>query len=145
MHAMWVHGHAAQSELAAKRLLQGDGVAYSGRPDEELWVHFAVPTPVIIADQRPALVRAFVLFRTEGGAAIVKVGIWDGARLAAEFDDLLLEGDHSQRLDEGNTFVIGSPFPVFWGIGISVLTRFGHQTLSKAGCVRFASAGADFE
>src|SRR6266498_236146 len=114
MHAMWVHGHAAQSELAAKRLLQGDGVAYSGRPDEELWVHFAVPTPVIIADQRPALVRAFVLFRTEGGAAIVKVGIWDGARLAAEFDDLLLEGDHSQRLDEGNTFVIGSPFPVFW-------------------------------
>ena len=145
MYAMWVHGHAAQSQIANLRLLEGDGVAYTGHLDEELWVHFAVPTPVIIADQRPALVRAFVLFRTGGGAAIVKVGIWDGARLAAEFDDLRLEGDHSQRLDDGNTFMIANPFPVFWGIGISVLTRFGQQTGGDAGFVRFASAGADFQ
>lgn len=132
---------------------QGFGVHFRGKANQQVWFHFAIPTPVVSNDNRVSLVRAFVLWRTRGGSQLLSFHVWDGLRtrlLAVDginssgiFDGGPEQpGSDPKLVDGANRFTLPQPQLVFYGIGVSALIGFaGHGDDSD---VFFTSAGADF-
>ncbi len=131
---------------------QGFGVHFRGKAGQQVWFHFAIPTPVVI-DTRASLVRAFVLWRTDAGAQLLSFHVWDGTRtrllqvdninLAGTFDGGADQpGADPKLVDGANMFTLLPAQQVFYGVGISVLIGFAGQ--SDDSQVFFSSAGADF-
>ncbi len=76
--AMWVHGNIVQAEFPERLIVipvvgragfrRGWGTLFQGPRDprpETLtnWFHFPMPTPVILDDVRPQLVKVFVFYK----------------------------------------------------------------------------------
>lgn len=136
---------------------QGFGVRFRGKANQQVWFHFAIPTPVIVGDAGTLVVRAFVLWRTNDNARLLRVDIWDGARTALQrfpvgptgdgltgiFDGSPDQPEADPKLvEKANMFTLDTPQHAFYGLGISALIGFDpHSNDSQ---VIFASAGADF-
>jgi hypothetical protein len=106
------------------------------------WFHFAIPTPVIVADRRAQLRRVFVLWGTTAGVSPVAVHVFDGAnRILTTGVTGSGPAMHPRDLTPGVTqFDLSTPHSVIFSIGVSVAVSFAAD-----GDVTFFSAGADFD
>jgi hypothetical protein len=142
--AMWIHGTSVQAEREGYFISKNRpawGAEFKTQGSE--WFHFAVPTPVIFGGQDSTLQKVFVLYKTFLGAKIVQVHVFDGGNKIQEFLNLQFQGDHSQGLDQQNTWIV-NPIHVKFGLGLSILVDFGNATVNGVPQITFASAGADF-
>jgi len=136
---------------------QGFGIRFRGKANQQVWFHFAIPTPVILENNRASLQRAFVMWRTDPNpffpATLSSFHVWDGARaqlfqrdglgLFGPFDGSSFQAGTDPKLVEGaNMFTLEQPQVIYYGVGISVLIAFGSQNDDTD--VVFSSAGADF-
>ena len=142
-HAMWIHGHSMQIEYpdrvdSVRRA--GFYIRIEGKPGMGNWFHFAIPTPVMVNDNRLRVGSVLIRFRTGSGDAFVSaVHVYDGERRIARHDNLHLAPGkwHTERFD-----VPGDP-EIRWGLGISIGVGFGvEQMISHR--MEFSSAGCDF-
>lgn len=150
--AMWAHGTSAQVEFP-ERLRpnnpvrrQGWGTTFSGPSRAENWFHFAIPTPVILDDVRPAVGKIFVFYDTHGGGAtLLDVHLYDGPFKFMEYSSLNLRGNHAQSIDAGNSWTVSPAHTILYGLGISVHVQFGQCIDSECDLLMtFTTVGADF-
>lgn len=141
-HAMWTHGTSMEVEfpdrLESQRRL-GFFMRVVGEANSENWFHFAVPTPVIVSNDRKTIGPVILRFVTGGTSAVVRdVHVYDGEVRVATHNGINLSG--SQPFAR-----YGVPHcpPVLWGLGISVGVRFGTGTATQRR-MDFISAGCDF-
>ncbi len=69
--AMWIHGNAVVVEHPEHLIVldrRGWGTECQLQRGTKSWFHIAIPTPIIINDQRLHLVRAFLFFNPTGCA-----------------------------------------------------------------------------
>jgi len=141
-NASWIHGTSVQVEFpdqleSIRRF--GFFTRVVGNANTFNWFHFAIPTPVIVNDDRKVVGPVILRFITGGTNAVVQhVDVWDAdSRIAAH---------HDINLSGSQLFVkLGVPHcpPAVFGLGISVGVRFGGGTATERR-VDFISAGCDF-
>lgn len=141
-HAMWCHGHSGQVEHP-DRLVRfwraGMYLRIVPRPGTDNWLHYAVPTTVIVPEM--TRLRAFavlVRYRVAGDASISGVHVYDGENLIARHDDVSLRSGTWELA----VFDVPDQPEVRWGIGISL--RFQSAGGGPEGVVAVAAAGCDF-
>ena len=94
--ASWVHGTAVKVELpesieSMRRF--GFFTRLIGKPNTQNWFHFAIPTPVIVNDDRKVVGPCMLRFQTGGANAVVRdVHIYDGEVRVAAHDSVNLSG-----------------------------------------------------
>ncbi len=135
-HAMWIHGHSVHKEYPVGALeRKGFSVKYIASKGKSNWLHFAIPTPVIVDDSRLQAMSVLVRFRTDAHAAIESIHVYDGEHNLVKADALHINAPnwHVERIQLPE-------YPlVHWGIGISVLVSFEND----ASWVEFSAAGCD--
>jgi len=104
------------------------------------WFHFPIPTPVIVANRRAALRRAFVLWTASDGVSPVAVHLWDGSSRFAVFGVTPHPGGTTDMIPNVTRFDLQAPHSVIFGIGVSV-----GVSAQRDGTVTFVSAGIDVE
>ena len=138
--AMWTHGHSLQIEYPERIATEwraGFYIEVTGKPNTQNWFHFAIPTKVIVNDQRLRVGSVMLLFQTLSANAVVRdVHIYDGDTSIAVHNGVNLSGDAGFR-----RFDVPNNPPVRWGVGISIGVDFGNGSGSRA--MRFKSAGCD--
>lgn len=140
--ALWTHGHTVKVEYQ-DRLSSiwraGFFARLVGRRGTTNWIHFAIPTDLIVRDKRQMLDSAMLRFRSPGsGARVTNVHVYDGERRIAAFDGLNLK--HS---DFGfDRFTIPGRPDVFLGLGISVGLAFDGAGDAE-NTIEFSSVGCD--
>jgi hypothetical protein len=144
-HAMWTHGHGVQIEYPDRLALErryGFFIRLRGKPFTSNWVHFEVPTPVIVDGQRLRVGSVMVRFRTGSGASVHAVHVWDGERRIATYNGLNL----SSRVFRTPRFGVPNHPYIRRGLGISFGVKFGDSAnLPKNKLlVDISSAGCDF-
>jgi predicted esterase len=144
LHNCFVHGHCGQIEnpddiVSLRR--RGNRIAVEGRAGTENWLHFAVPTPVMVDDQRLRPGKVFLRYRASGGGShppeVNALHLWDGdTRIkAVPFP--------TGTVDAGWTLVTEhriDVLAVYWGLGISVGLDF-----PSGGQVEVETVGCDFD
>ena len=143
-HALWVHGHSAEIEYPDRVLSmvqKGYHVRVQGQPSTVNWLHFAVPTPVIVDDCRMRLLSILFRYKTDGGGSVEAVHVYDGETRIASDDAPAGTAD-----SDGWTHIrvgvnLEEILCIRWGIGISIKLQFGRH----GGQLEFESAGCDFE
>jgi len=141
-HAMWVHGTSIQIELpeqieSVRRL--GFYTRIVGKPNTTNWFHFAIPTPVIVDNDRKQVGPIILRFRTLSANAVVRdVHIYDGEARIAAHNGVNLSGDHFFE-----RFGVAHCPDVLWGLGISIGVTFGGGTANQRS-MDFIAAGCDF-
>jgi hypothetical protein len=140
--ASWIHGTSIQVELpndieSIRRL--GFFTRLVGKPNTTNWLHFAIPTPVIVNGHRNTFGPCMLRFVTAGPGAVVRdVHLYDGEVRVAAHNGVNLSG--SQAFTR---FGVAHLPPVLWGVGISIGVTFGGGT-SATRTMDFISAGCDF-
>jgi hypothetical protein len=141
--ASWVHGtavtveHPTQME-SVRRF--GFFTRLIGKPNTTNWFHFAIPTPVIVNNDRKVLGPCMLRFQTGGTNAVVRdVHIYDGEVRVAAHDGINLSG--SQPFTR---FGVAHGPEVLWGVGISIGVRYGSGTAAQR-TIDLISAGCDFQ
>ncbi|MEW6491704.1 MAG: DUF6623 family protein [Cyanobacteriota bacterium] len=139
--AMWTHGHSMQIEIPgniARTWKAGFYIEVEGKPNTDNWFHFAIPTTVIVNDNRLRVGSVMLLFETLSADAIVRdVHIYDGSEKIAVHNGVNLTGNAGfVRFD------VPTHPPIKWGLGISIGVHFGGGSGSRV--MRFKSAGCDF-
>ncbi len=138
-HAMWTHGTTIQVEYPQKGTVERKGFSAkykspgAARPN---WLHFAIPTPVIVNDKRLRVGSVLVRFRCGGGAVVKAIHIYDGEKKIVGNDNLNLRPRqwHVERVD------VPLDPEILWGLGISILVDFGPDDR----WIEFSAAGCDF-
>jgi hypothetical protein len=144
-HAMWTHGVSVQVENPERLSFDrryGFFARLRGKPFNSTWVHFAVPTPAIVDGKRLHASSVYLRYRTGPGASIGAVHVWDAERRRiGTYDGLALTSGSGFRV---SGFSVPMRPPVYYGIGISILLKFGDDAnlpsnkllvdLSAAGC-----------
>jgi hypothetical protein len=141
-HAMWIHGTSIQVELPeniASMRRYGFFTRLTGKQNTQNWFHFAIPTPVIVANNRLSVGRVMLRFRTMSANAIVRdVHIYDGSTRIAAHNGINLSGDHWFEI-----FGVPHCHDILWGLGISIGVTFTGGT-DQQRTMDFIAAGCDF-
>ena len=146
LQSFWIHGTSVQQEregyfISKKR--EGNGAVF--RTHGEEWFHFAIPTPVIVANKRSSLMKVAVFYRTTATATISQIEIYDTDRVVFSNDDLRgYNGDHSQQIDDKNSWQMPERIELKTSVGVSLKVNFGPSTKNEVPSVTFLAAGADF-
>jgi len=141
--ASWVHGTAVAVELpknieSMRRF--GFFTRLVGKPNTQNWFHFALPTPVIVNDDRKVIGPCMLRFQTGGANAVVRdVHIYDGEVRVAAHDGVNLSGSQPFR-----RFGVAHAPEVLWGVGISIGVTYGGGTSAQR-TIDLISAGCDFQ
>ena len=139
---MWVHGTSIAVECPdqiANMQRFGFFTRIVGKPNTTNWFHFAIPTPVIVDNDRKEVGPVILRFRTGSANAVVRdVHIYDGEARIAAHDGVNLSGDHFFE-----RFGVAHSPPVLWGLGISLGVQFGGGTAVQRR-MDFIAAGCDF-
>jgi hypothetical protein len=141
-HAMWTHGTSMAVEFpnqieSSRRF--GFFMRVVGSPNTQNWFHFAIPTPVIVNNDRKSVGPVILRFVTGGASAVVRdVHVYDGEVRIAAHQNVNLSG--SQLFAR---FGVAHCPDVLWGLGISLGVQFGTGTASQRR-MDFISAGCDF-
>ena len=141
-YASWIHGTAVQFEnesWAVRALRQGFYTTVT--PSNEAtsgWVHFAIPTPVIVNNVRLKAQSAMIRFTTGPQASIGAVHVWDGETRIFNHDGVNYKGN----LQFVREVIPGTP-EVKWGTNISILLNFNGRGADA--WVELISAGIDFQ
>lgn len=138
-HAMWTHGHNLQVEFPQNGTVEHKGFSAkyissgAGKPN---WLHFAIPTPVLVNDKRLKVGSVLIRFRCGTGGVIKAIHVYDAENKIAGKDNLNLNFTewHLERVD-----VPADPL-ILWSLGISILVDFG----ANERWVEFSAAGCDF-
>jgi predicted esterase len=143
VHNLFVHGHSAAIENEANLVsvdAKGNRIRVTGRPSTDNWLHYAVPSPVIVDERRLRPGRAWLRYKTSGNASVNAVHVWDGdTRIAAVSSPSgVVEGGWT-RVTVG--FDSQEVLAVFWGLGVSIGVSFGPG----GGDVEIATVGCDFD
>lgn len=138
-HAMWIHGHSLQVEYPQKGTIERKGFSakYTSMGGAQPnWIHFAIPTPVIVSGTRLRVGSVMLRFKCGGGGRVKAIHVYDGENKIVSKDNLNLGPAqwHFERVD-----VPGNP-EINWGLGISILVDFGPDDR----VVEFSAAGCDF-
>jgi hypothetical protein len=145
-HAMWVHGHNMQIEYPERLYLQkrmGLYIQVEGKPFTSNWLHFAIPTPVIVDGKRLRVGSVMIRFRTGPGASVHAVHIYDGEKKIAAHDGLNLS---PQKGFVWPRFDVPTHPDIKWGLGISIGVKFGDSANLPPNklLVQVSAAGCDF-
>jgi peptidoglycan hydrolase-like protein with peptidoglycan-binding domain len=141
--ASWVHGTEVNVELpenieAMRRF--GFFTRLVGKPNTQNWFHFAIPTPVIVNNDRKVVGPCMLRFQTGGASAVVRdVHIYDGEVRLVAHDSVNLSG--SQPFTR---FGVAQAPEVLWGVGISIGVTYGGGTAAQR-TIDLISAGCDFQ
>jgi peptidoglycan hydrolase-like protein with peptidoglycan-binding domain len=141
--ASWIHGTAVTVELPAnmesvRRF--GFFTRLIGKPNTQNWFHFALPTPVIVNNDRKVLGPCMLRFQTGGTSAVVRdVHIYDGEVRVAAHNGVNLSGSQPFR-----RFGVAHAPEVLWGAGISIGVTYGGGTAAQR-TIDLISAGCDFQ
>jgi peptidoglycan hydrolase-like protein with peptidoglycan-binding domain len=141
--ASWVHGTSVQVELpnaieSERRF--GFFTRLVGKANTTNWFHFAIPTPVIVNNDRKVLGPCMLRFQTGSANAMVRdVHIYDGEVRVAAHDGVNLSGSQLFR-----RFGVAHGPEVLWGVGISIGVTFGAGTAAQR-TIDLISAGCDFQ
>ena len=141
--ASWVHGTAVNVELpesieSMRRF--GFFTRLVGKPNTQNWFHFAIPTPVVVNDDRKVLGPCMLRFQTGAATTMVRdVHIYDGEVRVAAHDSINLSG--SQPFTR---FGVAHAPEVLWGVGISIGVTYGSGTAAQR-TIDLISAGCDFQ
>jgi len=139
--ASWIHGNTGRverQEFTHKITPFGFGLEVQSTGPMN-WVHYGIPTPVIVNEKRLKILRVMLVFDTPNTYSRVQnVHVWDGSVRLANIDGLSLSGHHPFE-----SFPIpGTPsvqFGITVSIGFALTTfEFGPQKFG------FISTGADF-
>ncbi|KAI5776398.1 hypothetical protein EDC01DRAFT_792128 [Geopyxis carbonaria] len=137
--AAWTHGVDVQLEDKTwSALRQGFGTQV--RPASGAtsgWVHFAVPTPVLVDGARLKAGAGMARFLTGANAQIIGFHVYDGEKRILARDGLSYKGA-LQMVRE----VLPNNPEVLWGTEISLCVQF--QGNGAEAYVNFVSAGIDF-
>jgi peptidoglycan hydrolase-like protein with peptidoglycan-binding domain len=141
--ASWVHGTAVTVEhpdqIESVRRF-GFFTRLIGKPNTTNWFHFAIPTPVIVNNDRKVIGPCMLRFQTGGTNAVVRdVHIYDGEVRVAAHDGVNISG--SQPFAR---FGVAHGPEVLWGVGISIGVRYGAGTAAQR-TIDLISAGCDFQ
>jgi hypothetical protein len=137
-HAAWTHGLGVELETTTWSALR-QGFYTTVRPDGNLsgWVHFVIPTPVIVDGIRLKAESAMIRFTTGAGAKITNFHVYDGEKKIA---------DHNALNFTGNGVFLRQDIPgnpqVLWGTAISVGVQF--SATGGGNYIQFIGAGIDF-
>ncbi|KAH8588711.1 hypothetical protein B0O99DRAFT_638420 [Bisporella sp. PMI_857] len=137
--AAWTHGIGVELESRSWSALR-QGFYTTVRPSNEGtfgWVHFAIPTPVIVDGTRLKAASAMIRFSTGSGAKVTRFHVFDGEKRIADHNELNLAGN----LQFVRRDVPGDP-EVLWGTVISLGVQFSGTGPNDY--VQFISAGIDF-
>ena len=119
---LWMHGVNMQVEYPSRLTsvrATGPFVRIEGARGQNTWLHFPLPTPVVVDGARMRIEGAYVSFRTRSNASVYEVIVYDGESRIAEHMDLDLRGDHLEaRFD-----VPGNP-EIHRGINVTLGVRF---------------------
>ena len=145
LSAFWIHGQAAVPEWRPPSWKNWGPGAEVQLPDGgELWVHFPIPTPVLLKGKRATLRRVHILYSTSDQySKIGNVHVRDGVPRFHGQDNLGWWGDHLSSLGGPWTTVEVGWDGMNWGVGISV--RLFVRGASAAGVFKLSAVGADFE
>lgn len=141
--AMWAHGHSMVVERPQDLVSEwraGFFIRVIGKRGATNWLHFPIPTPVIVNDNRLRIDSAMLRFRSlSNHAEVTNIHVFDGENRIFARDGMLFS-PNQWGLER---FTLPNKPEVFWGIGITVGVRFtgandGQNTME------FASAGVDF-
>jgi len=138
-HAAWAHGLGVELEDSSWTALR-QGFFTTIRPSNRStlhWVHFVIPTPVILDGNRLRAVTAWIRYTTGSGAVITSFHVYDGETKIANYNGLSLRGISTSV----NLAVPNSPL-VYLGTGISVLVDFSGTGFNDY--IQFISGGIDF-
>ncbi|KAH8784383.1 hypothetical protein BGZ57DRAFT_925379 [Hyaloscypha finlandica] len=137
--AAWTHGLGVELESSSWSALR-QGFYTTVRPSNEAtfgWVHFVIPTPVILDGTRLKAESAMIRFSTGSTAKITNFHVYDGEVKIAEYDGLALAGN-LQFVREA----VPNNHQVLWGTAISLGVQFSG--MGPNDYVQFISAGIDF-
>ena len=147
---MWTHGHTPFAETQNVQIGSIGWGALIRAPRNSFdteWIHYAIPTPVILNDVRPQILRVLILYDTFNGTTVnsgvlTNVHVWDRSNRILEINGLELSGNHLD-LDASNRFNFpGGVTPVF-GVGVSIGYHF--DPAHRDGTLLITSVGADFQ
>lgn len=118
-HAMWVHGHAVQAQNPERGIIGRFGfyATYTATNIYSNWLHFAIPTSVIVSDQRLNVIQIKIRYRTREAGKIKAIHVYDGEIKIASRDNLALQSTDWAV----ETVVIPNSPDVRWGLGVSIL------------------------
>ena len=141
--AMWSHGHSMQIEYP-DRIRSVSRARFSmrveGNSNTSNWFHFAIPTPVIVNDNRLSVGSVMIRFRSASDKAFVHaVHIYDGETKIASHDGLRLA---PQGSFDWPRFDVPTHPKVKWGLGISIGVAF-EGTNETENRMEFSAAGCD--
>jgi hypothetical protein len=142
--AMWTHGTAVVAETPAN-LAKNDRLGFGAdmrlRPDRECWCHVPMPTPVVLGDRRPKLLRVIILFRTDPGAFLLDVHLFDASTRTVQLHPNVT-GSHLTQ-DQSNTFQLNPSREFSFALGVSCRFFVGiaHPTPQT---VFVSAVGADW-
>jgi peptidoglycan hydrolase-like protein with peptidoglycan-binding domain len=141
--ASWVHGTAVnveQQENIESMRRFGFFTRLVGKPNTQNWFHFAIPTPVVVNDDRKVVGPCMLRFQTGGASAVVRdVHIYDGEVRVAAHDSVNLSGSRPFT-----RFGVAHAPEVLWGVGISIGVTYGRGTAAQR-TIDLISAGCDFQ
>ncbi|MDP5183870.1 hypothetical protein QOZ88_14625 [Blastococcus sp. BMG 814] len=153
-HVTWTHGHAVAVEhpdRVRRTWLAGFYARIEADAGTTLWIHYAIPTPVIVPDGgrlNPTAVR--VRFRTYYDSWIEKVHVYDGERrIAAHEPGGTAEeplGWSSSTWASRRLTIPGSP-EALSGIGVSLNLNYGLQAEGEEDPmhrIEIAAVGCEF-
>ncbi|WP_420643706.1 hypothetical protein [Candidatus Leptofilum sp.] len=157
---VWVHGtsvHVEYEDRIENFKLKGWGAHFWGEGWSDNWFHFSIPNIRFPLDnddstQRPkkVLLKNIYVFYEKplDFTMITAVHIYDGRKKVKSLDGLpLLEsgGNHSQSIDEYNSWEIDPAIEIKHGLGISVGVKFVvPPEASGPADILFTTAGARF-
>ncbi|KAH0565731.1 hypothetical protein GP486_000873 [Trichoglossum hirsutum] len=138
--AAWTHGLGVELETPSWSALR-QGFYTTVRPSSGStfgWVHFVIPTPVIVDGNRLRAVTAWIRYAAGSSAKITNFHVYDGEKKIAGFDGLAL---NANAISNDTRSVPGGP-AVLWGTAISLGVQFSGNGPNDY--VQFVSAGIDF-
>jgi len=141
--AMWTHGHHLAVEYPDRIKSEwraGFFIRLTGNPGTTNWLHFGIPTPVIVNDNRLAIDSALVRFRANSAqTAVTNVHVFDGENRISAHDGLSLSPPNWEMRRFG---VVNRP-EILWGVGVTLGVRFSGATDAQ-NTLEISSAGVDF-
>jgi len=138
--AFWEHGNIVEAEdpvLSMKRWGWGTTIEQNFSYN---WFHFNISTPVLLDGVRSPLKKIFVFFDASPSTTITQIDVWDGATRIKIIDNLSITGNHSNAIDQFNSWIIDPNITINYGLSFSVRVAFGDD-----GEITFTTVGADFQ
>ena len=142
-HILWVHGHSAEIEDPALASIERkrNSVRISGSQNSTNWLHFAIPTPIIVDNYRIQPVWLQFRYKTTGGASIYRVDVYDGENRIKSYEN-------TEDRRDGEWYHFSEPLGIeneqnvnYYGIGVSIGLKFDWTN----SLIEFEGAGCTFE